>query len=127
MYKCIGKIFFLQLSVVRVCKCIGKIFILQLSVVSVHKCIGKIFALQLSVVRVYNSIKNYRHCTGGLLSIMGDNYSCMFPICSAYRLQEIWHTCNCLICRGKLDLYAERLIYREKECLYAGSNGYFLY
>ena len=29
-----------------------------------------------------NPIKNYRCCTGGLLSIMGDNYSCMFPICS---------------------------------------------
>ena len=27
----------------------------------------------------------------------------------------------------KLDLYAERLIYREKECLYAERNGYFLY
>ena len=27
----------------------------------------------------------------------------------------------------KLDLYAERLIYRKKECLYAERNGYFPY
>ena len=29
--------------------------------------------------------------------------------------------------QGKLDLYAERLIYREKECLYAERNGHFFY
>ena len=28
-------------------------------------------------------IKNYRCCTGGPLSIMGNNYPCMFPICCA--------------------------------------------
>ena len=27
----------------------------------------------------------------------------------------------------KLDLYAERLIYRKKECLYAERNAYFPY
>ena len=27
----------------------------------------------------------------------------------------------------KLDLYAERLIYREKECIYAERNGHFSY
>ena len=28
-------------------------------------------------------IKNYRCCTGGPLSIMMNNYPCMFPICCA--------------------------------------------
>ena len=61
---------------------------------------------------------------GGPLSIMGENYPCMFPVCSA---TEIWHICNCLIYREKLDLYAKRLIYREKERLYAERNDYFSY
>ena len=39
--------------------------------------------------------------------------------------QEIWHICNCLIYRVNLDLYAESLIYREKEYFYAEVNGYF--
>ena len=29
---------------------------------------------------MYYPIKNYRWCTGGPLSIMGNNYPCMFPI-----------------------------------------------
>ena len=79
--------------------------------------------------RTYHPIKNYRCCTGGPLSIMGNNYPCMFPICCAQVWQKIWHTCNCLIYRVKIDLCqcAERLIYREKECLYAERNGYFPY
>ena len=32
---------------------------------------------------VYYPIKNYRCCTGGPLSIMENNYSCIFPICCA--------------------------------------------
>ena len=81
----------------------------------------------LGYARRYYPITNYRCCTGGPLSIMGDNSPCIFPICSAYIWQEIWHTCNCLIYRVKLDLYAERLIYREKESLYAERNGYYSY
>ena len=85
-------------------------------------------------------IKNYRCCTGGPLSIMGDNSPCIFPICHE-KIQipcifpirypqiwhEIWHTCISLIYREKLHMHAERLIYREKESLYAERNGYYWY
>ena len=77
--------------------------------------------------RAHYLIKNYRCCTGGPLSIMGDNSSCMFPVCSAQIWHEIWHPCNFLIYREKLNLYAKRLTYREKESLYAERNGYYLY
>ena len=77
------------------------------------------------LILLHYPIKNYRCCTGGPLLIMGNNYPCMFPICCAWVWQEIWHTGNCLIYGVKLDLYAERLIYREKECLYAERNGHF--
>ena len=56
---------------------------------------------------------------------MGNNYACMFPICSASIWQEIWHICTCLIYREKLDLYAERLNYSMKESLYAERKGYY--
>ena len=40
---------------------------------------------------------------------------------------DLTHTCNCLIYMVKLDLYAKRLIYKVKECLYAERNGHFSY
>ena len=58
------------------------------------------------------------------------NYGGQLSLYVSYMLRvnmtyEIWHTCNCLIYRVKLDLYAERLIYREKECLHAERNAHF--
>ena len=54
----------------------------------------------------------------------------IIPVCPLYAARKydrrFWHT-NCLIYRVKLDLYAERLIYKEKECLYAERNGHFPY
>ena len=54
----------------------------------------------------------------------------IIPVCSLYAARKYdrrFGTRNCLIYRMKLDLHAERLIYREKECLYAERNGYFPY
>ena len=58
------------------------------------------------------------------------NYGEQLSLCVPYMLrvsmtEDLAHLQYCLIYRVKLNLYAEWLIYRQKECLYAERNGYF--
>ena len=49
-----------------------------------HKAseVANLVGVTRTTVYAINPIKRYRCCTGGPLSIMGDNYPCIFPICS---------------------------------------------
>ena len=64
---------------------------------------------------------------GGPTPNYGRQLSLYFPHMLRVNMPKIWHTCNYLIYREKLDLYAELLIYRVKESLYAERNGYYPY
>ena len=81
----------------------------------------------LSLYRYYPINQELSVLYGGPTLIYGGQLSLYAPHMIRVIWQEIWHICNCLIYRVKSNIYAARLIYREKECLYAERNGYFFH
>ena len=61
----------------------------------------------------------------GALSINGDNYSCIFPICSAKTYYEIWHACNEI--QGKIGPICRTSDLQGEKSLCAERNGCFPY
>ena len=72
-------------------------------------------------------IKNYRCCTGAHSQLWGTIIPAHAPYARRKYDKRFSTPAICLIYRVKLDLYAERPIYREKECLYSERNDYFPY
>ena len=76
----------------------------------------------------YYPIKNYRCCTGGPTL----NYEGQLSLCVPHMLRVNMTKDLAPLQLSDLQdeispIYAERLIYRKKECLYAERNGYFPY
>ena len=71
----------------------------------------------------YYPIKNYRCCTGVYFQLWGQLSLTAPHMLRVTMARDLIHL-QMSDLQVKLDLYAERLIYREKDCLYAERNGY---